>query len=423
MLSGSIAYPIGQGVIVVVGGGLMLAAGRWRWKPSLPVMLLVALAFRAGLFALAIHRSWQPIDFFRDFQIAGDRVLHGQDPLTSTRTQGWNYLPLMAYVFAAQLKLGALVGLSWPTIGRVVPILADIGLAVVVGRLAGSDGEIRRFQYACCPLALMVSAVHGQMEPLTLLLAASGLMLAGRGRPAGAGALVACAIAAKSWPVLVVPALLRSLRTPRQWVAAGAGGAVVLVGFFASLAVFLGESSVHRMVQSIRVILRYRSITGTWGWTGVWQLIVGHGRAQDLSGAWGRIGTILTVVSLLAAIAIWRRAHPVDLASVLIVVFLVVTSGFGAQYLLWPVPFLLARPTRFSLAAIVVASMWAGYGYFGENTIKGQALGTGHQWWVGLSVVVIASLLAALPWRRLKADDAVEPVAVAPPRHRAVLAP
>lgn len=424
-MSSSIAYPIAEGVIVILATALMLAAEHWRWKPNLAIALLVAFALRGGLFMLAIHRSWQPIDFFRDFQIAGDRVLHGIDPLTSTRTQGWNYLPLMAYVFAGQLKLGALLGLSWPTIGRVVPILADIGLMAVVGRLATEERALRCFQYACCPIALEVSAVHGQMEPLTMLFAVAGILVATRGSPGGGGALVAMAIAAKSFPVLFVPALLRSLRSVRDWVAAALGGALVLLLFFGSLVAFLGESGMHGLIDATRVILRYRSITGTWGWTGVGRIIVGPGRAHQLAGTWGRAGTILTIAAVVAVIILWRRAHPVDLASALVLAFLVVTSGFGAQYLFWPVAFLLARPTRFSMAAITAGGLWAGYGYIGGSTIRGHALAVGYSWWVGLSAVVIVLFVAAMPWERRRVRETVADVAAEGHgrRHRAAVSP
>ncbi|MFD2354890.1 hypothetical protein ACFSTC_44985 [Nonomuraea ferruginea] len=59
-------------------------------------------------------------------------------------------------------------------------------------------------------------------------------------------------------------------------------------------------------------------------------------------------GTYLIYACVVAAIIIWWRADPIDMTLAILLIFMVVTPRLGAQYLLWFMPFLVARPTRFA---------------------------------------------------------------------------
>ena len=81
---------------------------------------------------------------------------------------------------------------------------------MLVGTLAGGErAALRRFQYACNPLAILVSSVHGQAEPFCFLfvLAAFAVILragphvSGR-RASAAGILLGLGIAAQTWPAV-----------------------------------------------------------------------------------------------------------------------------------------------------------------------------------------------------------------------------
>jgi len=49
--------------------------------------------------------------------------------------------------------------------GKALPVLADLVTIVLVGRLAGHRAATARLLYATNPLALLVVAHHGQLEP------------------------------------------------------------------------------------------------------------------------------------------------------------------------------------------------------------------------------------------------------------------
>jgi hypothetical protein len=126
----------------------------------------------------------------------------------------------------------------------------------------------------------------------------------------------------------------------------------------------------------------------------------------------GHIGTPVLVIGLLAAGWWWRRADPLDLTLVLLLVFLILTYRLGAQYLMWPAAYLLARPSRGAWAVIILTSAWAAAGYLRVYEVLGVTWSQQHQWTALLSIVVIAFMIRALPPR--------ERVPGVPPPHLAV---
>jgi hypothetical protein len=99
--------------------------------------------------------------------------------------------------------------------------------------------------------------------------------------------------------------------------------------------------------------------------------------------------------SVLIVLWRWRRTDGVAIASALTSVFLVVASGFGAQYLVWQAPFQTARPNRWTIPVQLVAGAYAGVGYL----MLGLSAEGYQRWastWYLASFAVIALLLAAM---------------------------
>lgn len=387
--------------MLAAGLALLLLAGRRRWEPSLAVSLAVAAGLRGAVLVLAAHRGWQPYDFINDFPDAANSVLHHQDPLVTAR--GWHFLPAMAYVFAADLKLSTAMGVSWRFAGRVLPVVADLVTVGIVGRLASDAPRRRRFQYACHPVPILVACVHGQLEPIAMAFLV-GALVAGRARRAtGAGALLGGAIAVNSWPVLGLPGLLVMLRSTSARTRAVVAAIAVPLLSFVTIPLF-ADGGIAELWRSAKHVLGVRPVTGEWGWSAALAMATGSHGALVVSPSWGRIGNLASVVAILAVLAIWRRAHPLDLVTVVIIATLAVTARWGTQYLEWIVPFLVVRPTRWSTAASVAMSAWAGVGYLYLTTLDGSTYWAEHGWWALSSLPVIAVLVIAAPWRRRTAQ-------------------
>lgn len=378
---------------LVAGLVLAIVAQRRGWAPPLWAALALGAVLRVIAMVWAAQDPSQPYDFAWDFTMAADEVLAGRNPTTHMREGGWHFLPFLAYVLAGQRELGDLLGLSWNASGRILPVLADLALIPLVAKLAGERGALRGFQYACVPLGVMVSGIHGQFPPLTLVFGVAALVVARTGRGHWAGVLIGMSVSCTNWSVLLVPGVLLALPGTRERLKALAWTAAVPGLWLLSSAVFL-DTPVTGLVDLARAIMSTRPVVGDWGWTAV---VLGG--EQTVSPALGRIGTIVLVAALLAAAWWWRGADPVDLTLVLLLVFLIFTYRLGAQYLMWPVPYLLARVRRPTWPLISLLSLWAAAGYLRFQPLTGLTWYEFHRWWALSSLLIIPFLVAALPPR------------------------
>jgi hypothetical protein len=389
------------GLPLAIGLGLALLAARRSWAPRLAVTLCVGGLLRLAILMIAVRdHTWQPQDLGVDFLDAANSVLQGQDPVNHLhREGGWHFLPFMAYLLAGERQLGLWLGIGWGTVARLAPVLADVALIPLTGRLAppGTDEAAARrralcaFQYACMPVAVMVSSIHGQFAPITLMLGVAALLAARGGRPHLAGLLVGLSVTSTSWSVLLVPGIMLLVAGVRRRLIVLGWTAAVPAAFLLSSWLVL-DTPLRRLPATAKAVISTRPVVGDWGWT----TIVTHGR-PDVSPTLAHIGTPLLLLALLAAGWWWRRADPLTLTIVLLLVFVMVTYRFGAQYLLWPLPLLIARPTRGMWAAITASGLWAAFGYLYTTRLTQGEWWHMHTWWSLSSLAVIPFLTRALP--------------------------
>jgi hypothetical protein len=397
-------------LLLAIGVVLMLVAQRRNWRPSLTIAIYTALVLRLVMLALA-YRT-QPYDLVNDFRTAGFDVLHHRDPILNTRQNGWGSLPVYAFALAGALWTSVHLHVSWLIIARIPAILSDLGVVVLVGVLAGASGEraaLRRFQYACNPLAILVSSVHGQAEPACFLfsLAAFAIVLrAGpqvSGRLAGAaGVLLGLAVATQTWPVVFGPALLLALPSWRRRAQFAAGAAGVMALLFASLPVTVG-TPVAKLPYIATQFVETRPSFGNWGWSGVWLTVHPTRLPVWADNLWlnaGSIGTKVAVAVALLAVWWWRRAHPLDVVTATTTVLLAITPSFGNQYLVWQAPSATARPARLSIPLQIVLGAYAAIFYLPMQMLTHNNWLMANDVMMFVSLGVIVFMITALPWRR-----------------------
>lgn len=421
-------------LLLAVGVALMLISQRRGWRPSLAIALGVAVVLRVGLLVVAYRI--QPYDLAHDFWSAGIATLHHRDPILNNRTTGWASLPTYTFVLAGAAWTAVHLHWTWVVVARIPSLLCDLGVVVVVGALvkaSGGSGDraaLRRFQYACNPVAILVSSVHGQLEPFCLLLAFSAFVVVLRGgqgitarRTVAGGVLLGFAISGQTWPVLFGPALLIALPSWRRRLQAVAGAAVVGVVLFATMPLTVG-TPLSKMPYLFKHMISNQPTIGTWGWSGVW--LTQHPTALPVweDPLWvnvAKIGTKVALAAALLAVFWWRRAHPLDVATATVTALIVVTPAFGNQYLLWQAPSATARPTRLSIPLQVGLGIYATIFYLPMSMLRS------HNWQVAddvmmfVSLGVIVFMVAALPWRRRVWDRSAPPEAEDEPAPGAVL--
>lgn len=289
-------------------------------------------------------------------------------------------------------------------------------MVVLVGELAGTSGgrvALRRFQYACNPLAILVSSVHGQLEPTCLLFAMAAFLVVLRGGPqisgrraGGAGILLGLAIATQTCPVLFAPALLLALRSWRRRLQLMSGAAVVGVLLFATLPFTVGAPLAQLPFLAQHMLGNHPTI-GTWGWSGVWLTV--HPTALPLwqDPLWLNTGTYGSKAAILGTLLVvwwWRRAHPLDIATVTTTALIAFTPAFGNQYLLWQAPSATARPVRLSIPLQIGLGVYAAIFYLPMQMLRLHNWQVTNDVMMFVSLGAIAFMIAALPWRRRQRD-------------------
>ena len=401
---------VGAVLLLAVGAVLMVVAQRRGWRPPLAVAIAVAVALRLGMLAFAYHS--QPWDLAHDFQRVGFETLHHHDPILASQPVRWSYLPVYDFALAGAYWAHVHFHLSWLITGRIPTIVSDLGVVVLVGTVAAAVGQpaaLRRFQYACNPLAILVCALHGQVEPACLLFSFAAFAVVLRAGPrisgraaAAAGLLLGLGIGTKTWPVLFGPALVLALPSARRrWqFASAAGGTVALL--FASMPLTVG-TPVNKLSYLAKIMTNYHPPIGDWGWAGVW--VTNHPTRLPVwqDPLWinvGSTGTKLAVAGALLAVWWWRRAHPLDIATATTTALLAITPAFGTQYLLWQAPSRTAYPTRFALPLHIVLGTYAAILYLPMSMLTWHNWQTVNRLMMFASLGVIALMIAAMPWGR-----------------------
>jgi hypothetical protein len=261
-----------------------------------------------------------------------------------------------------------------------------------------------RYLFAVLPLLLLM---YERIDLVPVAVAAWGVALAVRGRPRGAGVLLAAAVLTKLWPVVLLPGLLlRGGRRARVWF-----GAVTGTGLLTWIAVAgigaPGEVVTFRGATGWEV----GSTIGALVWTVTGESVrqeAGSGRV-GLAPVWAKALLGLLLLALLAVIWIRARNRNDDpggrpaLASV--AALLLCAPLFSTQYAMWLLPWAgitSARDRdRGALAAVIVVGLatavidHAGYNYGTDDLVKAVTL-------VRVAVLawlVLRELLPATPER------------------------
>jgi hypothetical protein len=357
-------------------------------KEARPLLapVLVALALRA-LCLYATDRV--VVDVLRYQKVASHLLDVSWNPYQAERL--YPYPPLWMWVEAGSLWLARATGASFALLVRLPVLAAELGLVGLLGRMAGARAA---WLYALHPVALLVSACHGQFDALALL----GILLAIRAhsgaRPDAAALWLAAAIGLKSFPVLLLPAFL--LATP---------GARARVRFTAlatlPVAVCLLPFAWADAPALRRELFGYGGVVD-FGWIAVVRAlrllstgVLLRGEAVHWA-AWVTAAKLAFLTAYAAVLAWWwrrGRAPSLPAACLLILLaFLVLYGALSAQYLLWVVPLGVLLPSRPFVAygAVSAAALAAFYLFLAPAVLlppdAARPAAAGALWAIGVSL-------------------------------------
>ena len=288
----------------------------------------------------------------------------------------FNHPPRMGELFAAMQRVANATGIPFAVVLRAPFALLDIATASLLYlAFAGS-----RWRLAVCaaywlhPLAILMSAYHGNTDSAVAFFVLAAVVAAGRGRPRLAGAALGVGLWVKLPVVLAFPALLFAMPGARarvELLAFAAG--VALVGYLPALA-----QEPTLLVQRIAGYggspLETPAGAVVWGWVHTLRL------DGTVVAEWASRANTLLSTAPVVALAWLRREHRGTAAlgatlAASFVAFYALTSFWAWQYLAWCVPFLLFLDAR--VAAWLTLAL-GGYVYAAYAFLTGSLLLIGH---------------------------------------------
>lgn len=267
---------------------------------------------------------------------------------------------------------------------RLPATIADVGTALLMVRLGKKfydDGFAGRAAAVVCltPLLVLVSGYHGNTDPLFVflfLLAAERAVTAGW--RVGAGMILGLSLGVKIVPILLFPLFFFWLPTWKERIRFFAGAGLVA-------GIIFGYHAAVDFPVLYRNVLGYDSTHGVWGYT------------QFLApfGLWPTFMRWPAKILLLSGITVavyrhtkGRQGEPrvlLEGIGLTFLVFLVLSPGFGIQYLSW-----LVAPGMF-----LVVPKWTARFHFWAGVLAFSAY---NHWCHGEPIGMLAGSVRWNPW-------------------------
>jgi hypothetical protein len=241
----------------------------------------------------------------------------------------------------------------------------------------------------------MIAGFHGNSDPLIVaLLLASVYAAECKDRSALSGVLYGMALSIKVWPLFLVLAFMLGLKTWRARLSFGAL-ALATAATLAFPHILAGPKLI------ISTVFGYRSISGWWG--------------LSLLPSYVRIGVPFTFTAIAIAV-VYLRKRNASLSYMVgssIIVFLVLTPGFGVQYLAWILPFCFLFGDQVTCAVYATSSVflaviytyWSGGipWYFADSLRQHSGFEVVFCFAAVCWVTLVASAVMSLRFRRSEA--------------------
>jgi hypothetical protein len=286
----------------------------------------------------------------------------------------FNHPPLMGFFSSAAHSVSAWTSIRFDYLFKTPMILADVASATLLYRRYREQGELRAalaFAMFCSnPVSILITAYHGNTDSLCASLSLLAAVLMDSRRVFSSGLALAAAINVKLIPVLLIVPLWSCVRGRKEALQFLAGLSLGVLPFVPYLIQNWPGFSKH--------VLAYRSSPKAWGITYV---LFKLGSVLEVIGkpcrsiarfwiAYGFIG-VLGVPVLLGALQHFKRPgwSACYVAALSMLGFMVITPGWGVQYLVYPVALVFAVSIEQGviyalanglLAFLIYAALWTG---------------------------------------------------------------
>ena len=297
-------------------------------------------------------------------------------------SQPFVHPPFMVTVLRIWAALARVSGLPLQFWLRFTSSLADLMSLLLVGGLLKrlpqwNTASISLSAMALCPVSVVIAGFHGNTDPVMIafVLLSTYCIAAGRSTWA-AGAAMGMALNIKIVPLIFIPAVLLYLPAMRERLRYVASlGGVFLLGSLPYL--------VQNPLLIAKTMLSYNSKSGLWGLS-LLSILTRDTRWSGILRHYDAAGKVVVLTAILCLSAVMNRRGnkpPLFLqCGAIAFLFLLLTPGFGMQYLAWLVPWVLGLgivPTLFFYGVagtfvLIVYNDWCGgFPWYLANVLTG----------------------------------------------------
>jgi hypothetical protein len=361
-----------------------------RRRPRINAELVVV--FAAGL---AVRLALIPVTRGQDF-VVWDRATAATLRWTNIYAHHphypggpYAYFPLFLYIELPFQWLAQHAAVSFTVLGKLPVLAADLGTAALIVAELRERGcrprvvALGAAAFLLNPLVIYNSAYYGRFDSIgcaLLLLAVRGLRRSTR----GSRTWYALAVAAKTFPVFLLPAVLRAQggRRLRTLLVLGTAIVVVSLPYLATWHAYVRDIVWYDATKTPQALS--------------WQRLLLDVTDKDEARL---ISYLFLAVFALGAVGLSRRVSLDRSVALTLVLFLLCSKVVLDQYLTWPLPWLilasLAPPRRVARASAGLAGVLTLVGMFANATIHPWGR---TAWWleVGLAVACAGYLLIAV---------------------------
>ncbi|MCZ6690025.1 MAG: glycosyltransferase family 87 protein [Planctomycetota bacterium] len=286
-------------------------------------------------------------------------ISQGRNPYTADPTYS-TYPPLwMGYSYLASVASRS-SGIPFGLFFKGIDILADLGTTALIFLALVSAGRAPRTAFwlttlfACNPVSIIITSLHGPNDPVILFLIVLACWWADRNRFSLAYLALGVGIAIKVYPVLLVPFFL--LRDPSPLSRKGIAAFLIPLPFMLALIPFWLEYEVV-----VRQVGAYGGVTD-FGYLSIirtWMILhrEGLGAAPELWPAALKIGKVSFLLIYAYILVRYRRYALARSCLAVFLLFLCVYGGISAQYHIWVIAPALLPGSGFRWKALATYSV------------------------------------------------------------------
>ena len=271
----------------------------------------------------------------------------------------YNHPPLMGYAAWLLLKLSKGTDLSFFWLFKLIPTVGDlIGAWALMSfrRTAARPPWMAVVLLAVSPVSVLITSHHGNTDSLCAGLSFLAAVLLYRQQFFWAGLAMAGALNTKLIPMFLALALLVQCRGRRQWLPYVAGLSIGLIPYLPFL--LAAREEIYRNMVA------YNSSSDHWGLWGVFDYLSrtpNIGPFMAKAALFYRSAGRWVLLAGTFALALWTRHNrrsSVEVGTLVSSAFLILAPGFGVQYLVYPLLFLIAVDSFEAVAFSIVGGAY-----------------------------------------------------------------